>query len=102
MFCTPLIVMQVLDLGSARVFITLVEIKVKVAPESRRALATMVLPVGPVRSTWLVISRLLGMMLGVVVLMVAVEVWVVGSVLSLWTMVLCFPPQTLHLYSDLH
>ena len=46
-FCTPLIVIWVLDLGKSRVFIALVKSRVKIAPESNRALTTRVFPVGP-------------------------------------------------------
>ena len=99
MFSTPLIVTQVLDLRSAKVFMALVDIKLKVAPESSRALAIMVLPVGPVSSTWLVMSRLLGMLS--VELGVAVFTDAEGAAAFSWMRVLCLLPQTLHLYSDL-
>ena len=38
------------------------EMRLRVAPESNSALATMVFPVGPVSKTWLVMSKLVGIL----------------------------------------
>ena len=51
-------VTRLLDFLSAKVLVALRVMTLQVAPESRSALATMVIPVGPVRRTWHVMSKL--------------------------------------------